>query len=130
RVQLVMTRRRAEVPDVGIAVAGQERITRELVARPLADHGARRVADVVLVEAKQRAESRARERGARAREPVVVQPPEIDALLEVDLAVPGCRQRPLPAVVRIDVVGTHDRRFPGRLARHAFSWKVSAPWRP
>src|SRR5256885_859017 len=48
RIELVVLRRAAEVPDVGIAVAGEERIARELIARPFADHGARRVADVVL----------------------------------------------------------------------------------
>ena len=68
RVQLVVPRRGAEVPDVRIAVAGQQRVARELVARPLADHGAGRVADVVLVEAQQRAEARvARARRACAR---------------------------------------------------------------
>jgi hypothetical protein len=53
------------------------------------------------------------ERGARSREPVVVQPPEIDALLEVDLGVPGGRKRPVPAVVRVDVVGADDVRLAG-----------------
>ena len=87
RVQPMMPRRRAEVPDVRIAVAGEQRIARQLVARPLADHRARDVADVVLVEAEQRAEARFGERRARAREAVIVQPPEVDALLEVDLRV-------------------------------------------
>ena len=60
RVQPVVLRRRAEVPDVGIAVAGEQRVARQLVARPLADHRARDVADVVLVEAQQRAQARTR----------------------------------------------------------------------
>ena len=122
RVQPMVLRRRAEIPDVRIAVAGEQRIARELVARPLADHRAGDVADVVLVEAQQRAQPRLGERGARAREAVVVQPAEIDALLEVDLRVAGRLQRPVPAVVRIDVVGPDDLRlralaFP---LRHAF----------
>ena len=104
RVQSMMLRRRAEVPDVRIAVAGEQRIARQLVARPFADHRARRVADVVLVEAQQRAEPGCGERGARAREPVVVQAAEVDALLEVDLRVARRLQRPVPAVMRIDVV--------------------------
>ena len=41
RMQPVVLRRRAEIPDVRVAVAGQQRIARELVARPFADHGAR-----------------------------------------------------------------------------------------
>ena len=97
RVQPVVLRRRAEVPDVRIAVAGEQRVARQLVARPLADHGAGRVADVVLVEAQQRAQPGVGERRARAREPVVVQPAEVDALLEVDLRVARRLQRPVPA---------------------------------
>ena len=85
RVQAVMLRGRAEVPDVGVAVAGEQRIARQLVARPFADDGAGGVADVVLVEAQQRAEARVRQRGARAREAVIVQAAEVDAFLEVDL---------------------------------------------
>src|SRR5262245_13465040 len=111
--------RRAEVPDVRVAVAGEERVAGELVARPLADHRAGRVADVVLVEAEQRAEPRLCERGARARQPVVVQPAKVDALLEVDLGVPGRLQRPVPAVVWIDLVGPYDLRF-GRSGGHLY----------
>src|SRR5688572_25373458 len=84
-VELMVPRRAAEIPDVRIARAGEQRIARELVARPLADHGAGGVADVVLVEGEQRAEARVRERGTRAREAVVVQAAEIDALLEINL---------------------------------------------
>jgi hypothetical protein len=71
----------------------------------------------VLVEAEQRAEAGARERGARAREPVVVQPAEVDSLLEVDLRVSRRLQRPVPAVVRIDVVGPNELRL-GRFGGH------------
>ena len=49
-VQAVVPGSRAEVPDVRIAAAGQERIAGHLVAGPLADVGARDVADVVEVE--------------------------------------------------------------------------------
>ena len=52
-----------------------------------------------------------RQRGARARQPVVVQAAEVDALLEVDLRVAGRLQRPLPVVVRVDVVGPDDLRL-------------------
>src|SRR5258706_2002119 len=93
RIQLVMPRGAAEVPDVRLAGAGKERVARQLVARPLADHGAGGVADVVLVEGEQRAQAGLRERGARARKAVVMQPPEIDSLLEVDLRAPRRLQR-------------------------------------
>ena len=53
----------------------------------------------------------ARSACARAREPVVVQAAEIDALLEVHLHVARRLQRPVPAVVRVDVVGADDDRF-------------------
>ena len=104
RVELVMLRGRAEVPDVGLAVAGDQRVAQQLVARPLADDRARRVADVVLIERQQRAEAAARERLAHARDAVGVQPAEIDALLEVDLRMAGRLQRALPLMMRIDVV--------------------------
>jgi hypothetical protein len=44
--------------------------------------------------------------GAHAGEAVVVQAAEIDSLLEIDLRAPGSLQRPVPAVLRIDLVGT------------------------
>jgi hypothetical protein len=37
RMQTVMLGCRTEIPDVRVAVAGQERIAGQLVARPLAD---------------------------------------------------------------------------------------------
>src|SRR6185436_3828325 len=104
RIELVVTRGAAEIPYVGIAIAGEERVARELVARPFADHRARGVADVVLVEREQAAEAGLRERRTHARESVVVQPPEVDALLEVHLRAPGCLQRAIPAMLRIDFV--------------------------
>src|SRR5512134_2451230 len=99
-----MLRGRAEIPDIRIAVARDQRVAQQLVARPLADDRARRVTNIVLVEGQQRAESATRERLAHARESVVVQPAEIDALLEVDLRVTGRLQRALPLVMRVDVV--------------------------
>ena len=48
-VEAVVLGRRAEVPEVRLAAAGQEREARHLVARPLPDVGARDVADVVEV---------------------------------------------------------------------------------
>src|SRR5437016_9930008 len=104
RVQPMMLRRRAEVPDVWITVAGQQRVTRQLVARPFADHRARDVTDVVLIEAQQRAEAGMRKRGARPREPIIVEPAKVDPFLEVDLRVARRLQRSIPAVLWIDTV--------------------------
>src|SRR5688572_2599719 len=106
RIELVVARRTAEVPDVRLAVSGNEGIARELVARPLANHRARGVADVVLVEGEQRAKAGMRERGAHAREAIVVQAAEIDALFEVDLRAARRLQGTIPTVLRIDFVGT------------------------
>src|SRR6185295_15684229 len=122
RVELVMPRRTAEIPDVGIAVSGEQRIARQLVARPLADYGAGRIADIVLVERKQRAQSRLRQGRAYPREAVFVQSAEVDALLEIDLRAPRRLQRTVPAVLRVDVVRTHDLRLrPPRALRHSAS---------
>src|SRR5262249_59503275 len=55
RVDPMVPRRRAEVPDPRLAVAGEQRVADELVAGPLADDGARDVAHVVLVEHEERA---------------------------------------------------------------------------
>src|SRR5439155_6562809 len=73
RVATVVTRGRAEVPHPRLAVAGEQAPARELVARPFADDRAREIADVVLVEHEERAETRARQRLARAPEPIRVQ---------------------------------------------------------
>src|SRR5439155_6217221 len=122
RIELVVTRRAAEVPDVGIAVPGEQRVARELVPRPFADHRAGGVADVVLVEGEQRAQARMRERGARAREAIVVQAAEVDALLEVHLRAARRLQRPVPAVLRVDVVRARLLRARGlSLFRHPAS---------
>ena len=88
-VQAVVPGRRAEVPDVRVATAGQERVARHLVARPLADVGARRVADVVEVEQQDRAQVGSGERRPRAAEPVRPHPLDVPALLPVDVQRPG-----------------------------------------
>src|SRR5467141_2922946 len=57
-----------------------------------------------------------------ASEAVVVQPPEVDAFLEIDLRVTRRVQWPLPVVVRIDVVRPDDFRLRGffRLGHRLF----------
>src|SRR5205809_1406953 len=118
----VVLGRAAEIPDVRVARAGKQRVARQLVARPFADDGARGVAYVVLVEREQRTQARGRERSAHTREAVVVQPPEVEAFLEVDLGVARRLQRALPVVVRIDVVRPYDSRLGGffRLGHRLF----------
>ena len=88
-VQAVVLGRRAEVPDVRVAAAGQQRVARHLVARPLADVGARRVADVVEVEQQDGAEVGGRERRPGATEPVRPHPLDVPALLPVDVQRTG-----------------------------------------
>ena len=84
RVELVVARRRAEVPEDRVVAARQQREARVLVARPLADVRARDVADVVRVEEQERAEIRGLERRLRPRETVAAQAGEVDPLLPVD----------------------------------------------
>ena len=84
-VEPVVLGGRAEVPDVRVAAAGQQRVAGHLVARPLADVGARDVADVVEVEQQDRADLRRRERRAGASQPVGAQSVDVPALLPVDV---------------------------------------------
>jgi hypothetical protein len=72
-VEPVVARGGAEVPDVRLAVAGQQTVADQLVTRPFPDDRGRDVADVVLVEDEKRAQARCRERLARARQAVLVQ---------------------------------------------------------
>src|SRR5437879_12704351 len=88
-----MAGRRAEVPHPGLPVAGEELPARQLVACPFADHGARDVADVVLVEEEKAPQTRAAQRLAHAAEVVGVEAPEVDALVQVDVTVVGGMRR-------------------------------------
>src|SRR2546422_9945141 len=74
---------------------------------PFADDRAREIADVVLVEHEERAETRARQRLARAPEPIRVQTTEVHALLEVHLRVSGRLERSVPPVAGVHVGGGH-----------------------
>ena len=111
RIEFVMAHRGAEIPDPGFAVAGQQAPACQLVACPFADHRARDVAHVDLVEHQQRTEFGFRQCVARARESVFVQTTEINALFEINLHAAGRLQRTLPAMPRIRrVVQTVGRR--------------------
>ena len=83
-VELVMAGRRAEVPEDRLVVLRQQREAASLSMRPRADVRRRDVADVVHVEAEQRADLRLGEQALDAREPLRAQPLEVDALFPVD----------------------------------------------
>jgi hypothetical protein len=104
RIELVMDRRRAEVPQDRILAADEQRPARKLVAGPFADLGRGDVADVVVVKQQQRAKIGLLQRGVRAGEPVALQPAVIDALLEIDAHGAEHRQVAPPVVARVDVL--------------------------
>ena len=83
-VELVVARGRAEVPHDRQVAAREEREARELVARPLADGRGGDVADVVHVEAEERAQLRPGQRRRHPREPLGPQSVEVDPLFPVD----------------------------------------------
>ncbi len=62
------------------------------------------IADVVLVEDEERAQSGPRQRLARAPEPIGVQSAEIHALLEIHLHVTRGLERAVPAMTRVHIV--------------------------
>ena len=127
RVELVVHRGGAEIPQDRIgACPRHQRPAAQLVALPFADLGRGDVADVVDVEDQQRAELGFLQRLADAAEPVAVQPPVIDPLLEVDRHGAERRQRATPIVARVDVLGADRRRVAGdvvheRLLRQSFA---------
>ncbi len=110
-IEPVVHRRRPEIPDDRRAALGQERKPTELVALPLADLGARDVADVVDVEQQQRPALGVGKRLLRPRQPIALQPAKIDPGLEVDPHPAGRRQLALPVPVRLEILS------PGRLER-------------
>src|SRR5260370_19694325 len=95
RIELVVHRRRAEIPQDGLAGAGEQRPARKLVTLPFADLGRGDVADVVDVEHQERAEVGVLEGSLNAREPVAMQAAVIDPFLQVD--PPSAQRRPGPA---------------------------------
>jgi hypothetical protein len=114
-----MHRGRAEVPQDGIAVAGEQSPTAELVALPLADFGRGDIADVVDVEDQQRAQLGLLERLFDAAQPVAMKPAIIDPFLEVDAHDAERWQGTPPVIAGIDVVGADlaDRVVHGDLLR-------------
>jgi hypothetical protein len=110
-VELVVDSGGAEVPQNRIALAREQGPARDLVALPLADLGRGQVADVVDVEYQQRAAFARFQRLLRAAEPVTVQAPVIDALLEIDAHGPERGQGSAPVVARIDILGADLQRI-------------------
>ncbi len=110
-VEAMVDRGRAEIPHDRLAVAGQQREAAELVALPFADLGAGDVADVVDVEEEQRATGRRFQRRAGTRQTVVAQAIEIDPALEIDRHMAVRRNRPVPAPVRIEMLGADEMRL-------------------
>ncbi len=93
RVELVMAHGRAEVPELGFAAAGQERVPGHLVAQRTADPGLRGVPDVVEVEQEERAALAAFERLHRPIQAVRAKPVHVDAHFVVDVRVPWRLER-------------------------------------
>ncbi len=83
-VELVVAGGGTEVPDDGLATAGQEGEADELVHGPGADVGGRHVADVGEVEGEQGAEIGALEGVVEAAQALLPEPTEVDPLFPVD----------------------------------------------
>ena len=108
----------AEIPQMRVLIAHQHGVTRHLVARPFPDHGRGEIADIVVVEAQDRAEIGIRQRFLRPRQAVFVQPREIHPLFEIDRRMTRCRNRAVPFImgVQIGIAGKGARI--GHILRH------------
>ncbi len=84
-VELVMARRRSEVPHDRIATARDEGEADQLVDRPRPDVRRRRVADVGEVEAQQGTERRPLQRLLQPAEPLGAEPVHVDADFPIDI---------------------------------------------
>ena len=82
--QLMVARRRSEVPEDRVGSSHEKREARVLVPCPLADVRARDIADVVGVEQQHRPQVGCLEGRLGAVEALLPQPREVDALLPVD----------------------------------------------
>src|SRR5439155_3782829 len=99
-----MTRCGTEIPNPGVAVSGEQAVPDQLVARPLADNGARDIANVVLIETQHRAQPGLAQRLTGPREAIAVQAPKLDALFEIHLGRARSLKWPVPAVCRLEIV--------------------------
>ena len=83
-MQLMMLRGRSEIPEDGLVILRKKREAVRFILRPCADVGRGDVADIVHVEAEQRAHFRLLEKSFRAGEAFAAQPIEIDPILPVN----------------------------------------------
>ena len=116
-VEAMVLRGRAEVPDVRVTAPRQEGVAGHLVARPLADVGARDVADVVEVEQQDGAEVGGVERRRAPAEPIGSQAIDVPALLPVDVHRAGRSEGSRHRVPRADRCRAASES--GRLFTHA-----------
>ena len=82
-VELVMLRRRAEIPQDRLVILRQQREAADLVLRPCADVRGGDVAHIVHIEAQQRADLGFRQQRFNARQAFAAQTVEVDALLPI-----------------------------------------------
>src|SRR5262249_50722531 len=84
------------------------------------------IADVVVVEAEERAEPGGRQRLAGAVQPVGVQAPEVDPLLEVHRRVPRGGDLARPIVSGLERLGRDGFRLDGTLGHGSSRWGANA----
>src|SRR5439155_4835573 len=123
-----MTRGGAEIPNPGVAVSGEQAVPDQLVARPLADDGARDIANVVLIDTQHRAQPGLAQRLTGPGQAITVQARKVDALVEIQLGRAGSLKRQVPAVCRLEIVlvDGEEIRFT-QLLRHGVSPSVVIP---
>jgi hypothetical protein len=93
--------------------------------RPLADHRAGNIADVVLVEQQKGSQIRSGQRLAQAAQPVGVQAGKVHPLFEVHLHVAGGLERAVPAVPGVsEVTGSPSHAI--KEQRRAYSLRLRA----
>jgi hypothetical protein len=80
----MMLGRRAEIPEDGLVVLGQQGKPADLILGPGADRRGRQIPDIVHIEAKQCAHIRLFQECLRPIQTFPAQPVEIDALLPVN----------------------------------------------
>ena len=83
-VDLMMTRRRAEIPEDRLVILRQQGKAHQLVHRPGADMRGGDVANVVHVEAEQRAQLGLLQRALHPRQPLMAKTLDIDAFFPID----------------------------------------------
>lgn len=104
---------RAKVPEIGVGITGEERVSANLVAAPLTDNATGQVTNIIVVEAQQSTQLRFLQRLLGARNSVLVQASEIYTFFEVDVSPARCSDGTVPIPMWLDVFRTDDFRFSG-----------------